>query len=51
MLKSIRQRRGEYEPSKLMDIRKMGGSEIFMILRSNKCGAAAAWLRDTLLGM
>ena len=50
MLKSIRQRRGEYEPSKLMDIRKMGGSEIYMMLTSNKCRAAAAWLRDTLLG-
>lgn len=50
MLKSVRQRRGEYEPEKLHEIRKMGGSEIYMMLTSNKCRAAAAWLRDTLLG-
>lgn len=50
MLKSLRQRRGEYEPTKLADIRKMGGSEIYMMLTSNKCRAAAAWMRDTLLG-
>ena len=50
MLKSIRQRRGEYEPAKLDSIRRMGGSEIYMMLTSNKCRAASAWMRDTLLG-
>lgn len=50
MLKAVRQRRGEYDPGKLNEIRKMGGSEIYMMLTSNKCRAAAAWLRDTLLG-
>lgn len=50
MLKALRQRRGEYEPDKLDAIRKTGGSEIYMMLTSVKCRAAASWLRDALLG-
>lgn len=50
MLKSLRQRRGEYDPEVLTEIRKTGGSEIYMMLTSNKCRAAASWLRDVLLG-
>lgn len=50
MLKGLRQRRGEYEPEVLADIRKGGGSEIYMMLTSNKCRAAASWLRDVMLG-
>lgn len=50
LLQSLRQRRGEYEPDKLADIRKTGGSEIFMMLTSVKCRAAGSWLRDALLG-
>ncbi|MDE2102194.1 MAG: hypothetical protein KGL39_33420 [Patescibacteria group bacterium] len=50
MLQSIRQRRGEYDPPVLAKIREQGGSEIFMMLTSTKCRAAASWLRDTLLG-
>lgn len=50
MLESLRQRRGEYEPEKLGEIRKVGGSEIFMMITSVKCRAAGAWLREALTG-
>ena len=49
MLKALRQRTGEYEPDKLNDIRKTGGSEIFMMLTETKCRGAESWLRDILL--
>lgn len=49
MLKALRQRTGEYEPEKLADIRKSGGSEIFMMLTETKCRGAESWLRDILL--
>lgn len=50
MLQSVRQRRGEYDPDVLAKIQQQGGSEIFMMLTSTKCRAAASWMRDTLLG-
>jgi hypothetical protein len=50
MLRAVRQRRGEYDPEVLAEIRKGGGSEIYMMLTSNKCRAAGAWLRDVMLG-
>jgi len=49
MLKSVRARRGEYDPEKLSQIREMGGSEVYAMLTSVKCRAAASWLRDVLL--
>ena len=50
LLAALRQRKGEYEAEKLAEIRKTGGSEIYMMITSVKCRAAASWLRDTLLG-
>ena len=50
LLRNLRQRRGEYEPDLLDDIKRSGGSEIYMMITSSKCRAASAWLRDTLLG-
>lgn len=50
LLASLRQRRGEYEPEKLAEIRQTGGSEIYMMVTSVKCRAAGSWLRDALLG-
>ena len=50
LLANLRQRRGEYEPAMKADISQQGGSEIFMMITSNKCRAASAWLRDTLMG-
>jgi len=49
MLKALRQRRGEYEPDKLAQIRQTGGSEIFMMLTETKCRGAESWMRDILL--
>ena len=48
MLQSLRQRRGEYDPDVLAQIREQGGTEIYMMLTSNKCRAASAWMRDVL---
>lgn len=50
MFKAVRARRGEYDPEILTKIREQGGSEIYMMLTSNKCRAAASWMRDVLLG-
>jgi hypothetical protein len=49
MLSALRQRNGEYEPSKLMAIQQQGGSEVFMMITEVKCRAAESWLRDILL--
>lgn len=49
MLEDMRQREGVYSPGKLAEIRKQGGSEIFMQLTNLKCRAALGWLRDVLL--
>lgn len=50
LLQCLRQRNGEYDPDKLAEIRKQGGSEIYMSLTSVKCRGASSWLRDTLMG-
>jgi hypothetical protein len=49
MLKSMRQRRGEYDPDILAKIRKFEGSEIYMLLSSAKARAISSWLRDSLM--
>jgi len=49
MLRALRQRNGEYEADKLQNIRKQGGSEVYMMLTEVKCRAAESWLRDILL--
>lgn len=49
MLRNLRQRKGEYEPDKLAQIREAGGSEIFMMITETKCRGAESWLRDILL--
>lgn len=48
--KCSRMRSLEYPPEKLAEIRKFGGSEIYMGVASTKCRTATAWMRDTLLG-
>lgn len=50
LLKCLRQKRGEYDPEVLEEIKKVGGSAIYMNLSSVKARAAASWLRDVLLG-
>ena len=49
MLKSVRARRGEYDPDKLAQLREQGSATIYMMLTSNKCRAASSWLKDTLV--
>lgn len=49
MLKAKRQRNGEYEPEKLVEIQKSGGSTVFMPITEVKCRAAESWIRDILL--
>lgn len=49
MFKSLRQRRGEYDPDKLAALIERGSSTIYMMLTSNKCRAASSWLRDVLI--
>lgn len=49
MLANMRQRKGEYEPSKLVEIQKAGGSEVYMLLTEVKCRGAESWLRDILM--
>jgi len=49
MLRAMKQRNGEYEPDKLAEIQRTGGSAIYMMLTEVKCRAAESWLRDILL--
>ena len=46
MIKSLRQRNGEYDPQKLALIQLTDGSEIFSMLTYIKCKAAEAWLSE-----
>lgn len=50
MLKSMRQVYGEYEPDKLAAIRRMGGSEVFVLLTMTKYRACVAWINDIYRG-
>lgn len=49
LLKCERQRRGEYDPDHLAEIRRTGGSDIFMMLTDVKCRAAESWIKDVML--
>jgi len=49
LLKCERQRRGEYDPERLQEINRMGGSDIFMMLTDVKGRAAESWIRDVML--
>jgi hypothetical protein len=49
MLDCLRRRKGEYDQSKLAEIREGGGSEIYMQLTATKCRAAFSWIRDVLI--
>lgn len=51
MLASLRQRKGEYDPDMLVQLRQQGSTPIFMLITSNKCRAGASWLREALGGM
>ena len=48
MLQSLRQRSGEYDPDILAQLKEQNSSLVYMQITSNKCRAAASWLRDAL---
>lgn len=49
LLESLRRRRGVYADSKLKQIQKQGGSEIYMQITGIKCRAASAWIKNVML--
>lgn len=49
LLDSLRQRRGVYSPDVLEQIRKDGGSEIYMQITQLKVRAAKAWISEVML--
>ncbi|RKX23706.1 MAG: hypothetical protein DRP47_12415, partial [Candidatus Zixiibacteriota bacterium] len=48
MVESARQRKSQYDPEDLQEIRKAGGSEVFLPITATKCTAAESWIRETL---
>jgi len=50
MLAALRSFNGQYDPTKLADITKQGGSTVFARLIAQKCRAATSLLRDIYLG-
>lgn len=49
LLRCERQRRGVYDPDREAEIRRTGGSDIFMMLTDVKCRAAESWIQDVML--
>lgn len=49
LLACERQRRGEYDPDKAVDIAQTGGSDIFMMITDVKCAGAKSWIQDVML--
>ncbi len=50
LLEAMRTFNGQYDANKLNEIRKFGGSEIFLRTVAQKCRAATSLLRDIYLG-
>jgi hypothetical protein len=50
MLASLRSFNGQYDPTKLQEITKYGGSTVYARLIAQKCRAASSLLRDIYLG-
>lgn len=48
LLACERQRRGEYDPDKAVEIQQTGGSDIFMMITDVKCAGAKAWIQDVM---
>ena len=49
LLASLRSFNGQYDATRLMEIRKFGGSDIYARISSQKCRAASSLLRDIYL--
>lgn len=50
LINALRTYKGEYDPTKLSEIKRFGGSEVFARITSTKCRGATALLRDVYLG-
>lgn len=50
MLSALRTFNGQYDPTKLIEISKWGGSQVFARTSAQKCRAASSLLRDIYLG-
>ncbi len=50
LVSALRTYKGMYDPAKLADIKKFGGSEVYARITSTKCRGATALLRDVYLG-
>lgn len=50
LLSSLRAFNGQYDPTKLSEIRKFGGSEVYARLAAAKCRGASSLLRDVYMG-
>jgi len=50
LIGALRVFNGQYDPTKIQEIQKMGGSEVFARLIAQKCRAASSLLRDIYLG-
>lgn len=50
LIDALRTYKGMYDPAKLAEIKKFGGSEVYARITSTKCRGATALLRDVYLG-
>jgi hypothetical protein len=50
LIEALRVFNGQYSPSKLQEVLKFGGSQIYARLTAQKCRAASSLLRDIYLG-
>jgi len=50
LIEALRCYRGQYDPTKLQEIAKFGGSQVYARITGTKCRAATALLRDVFLG-
>jgi hypothetical protein len=50
LLEALRTFNGQYSPTKMQEVKKFGGSEIYARLSAQKCRAASSLLRDVYLG-
>jgi hypothetical protein len=50
LLAALRAFNGEYDPTKLAEIKKFGGSEVYARITAAKCRGATSLLRDVYLG-
>src|SRR5436190_12769411 len=50
LLEALRAFNGQYSPSKMQEVLKFGGSQVYARLTAQKCRAASSLLRDIYLG-